>query len=92
MRQILVVANQTLGGEQLEDAVRDRIAAGPCAGTLVVPVGRPHGNAMIDVSRTAVAHGWSTASTDGAARAEAERRLNAVQQKLRDRRRRCRRG
>ncbi|ACV79827.1 hypothetical protein Namu_3502 [Nakamurella multipartita DSM 44233] len=38
MRQILVVANQTLGGERLKEVVRERIGQGPCTFTLVVPV------------------------------------------------------
>lgn len=38
MRRILVVANQTLGGERLMQVVRDRIDQGPCSFTLVVPV------------------------------------------------------
>jgi hypothetical protein len=38
MRQILVVANQTLGGERLKEVVRERIDEGPCTFTLVVPV------------------------------------------------------
>ena len=38
MRQILVVANQTIGGERLKEVVRERIDQGPCTFTLVVPV------------------------------------------------------
>jgi hypothetical protein len=38
MRQILVVANRTLGGERLKEVVRERIGQGPCTFTLVVPV------------------------------------------------------
>jgi GABA permease len=37
MRRYLIVANQTLGGAELIDAVRERIAAGPSEFWLVVP-------------------------------------------------------
>jgi hypothetical protein len=35
--QILVVANQTLGGDALVEALQDRMAKGPCSFTLLVP-------------------------------------------------------
>ena len=35
--RVLVVANQTLGGDQLLNAVQDRIAQGPCEFWLLVP-------------------------------------------------------
>ena len=37
MRRFLVVANQTIGGDQLAAAVRDRVSAGDCAFYVVVP-------------------------------------------------------
>ena len=37
MSQILVVANQTLGGDALVEALQDRMTKGPCRFTLVVP-------------------------------------------------------
>lgn len=37
MPRILVVANQTLGGDALVEALQDRIAKGPCQFTLLVP-------------------------------------------------------
>lgn len=37
MRRYLIVANQTLGGEELARAVRQRVAAGPCEFWVVVP-------------------------------------------------------
>jgi hypothetical protein len=37
MRHILVVANQTLHEDYLLDAVRSRMAEGPCEFTLLVP-------------------------------------------------------
>jgi hypothetical protein len=36
-RRILIVANQTAGGEHLKAAVRKRMAEGPCRFTLLVP-------------------------------------------------------
>ena len=38
MRNALIVANRTVGGNQLEAAVRERLAAGPCTFHLVIPV------------------------------------------------------
>ncbi|MDQ3973050.1 MAG: universal stress protein [Actinomycetota bacterium] len=37
MRRILVVANLTLGGEQLRATLRERVAEGPCALHILVP-------------------------------------------------------
>jgi hypothetical protein len=37
MRRILVVANRTLGGEFLLEAIKARVTAGPCEFTLLVP-------------------------------------------------------
>ena len=37
MRRYLVVANQTLGGEELIAAIQERMAAGPCHFHLLVP-------------------------------------------------------
>ena len=37
MRRYLVVANQTLGGDELAKSVRDRMAAGPCEFWVLVP-------------------------------------------------------
>jgi hypothetical protein len=41
MHRYLVVANQTLGGSHLEQAVRDRVAQGECTFHIVVPATRP---------------------------------------------------
>lgn len=38
MREILIVANKTIGGSELEAAVTERVAAGPCAFHLLVPI------------------------------------------------------
>ncbi len=37
MSRILVVANQTLGGSDLLQSIRDRMTTGPCQFTLLVP-------------------------------------------------------
>jgi hypothetical protein len=41
MRRYLVVANQTLAADQLERKVRECLAAGPCAFSIVVPATPP---------------------------------------------------
>lgn len=76
MRQILVVANQTLGGEQLKDAVRDRITQGPCEFTLVVPVALASGDVAADFM-SEVPRDWASSPTYEAARIQAVRRLGA---------------
>ncbi len=38
MRNALIVANRTVGGDQLEAAVHQRLATGPCTFHLVIPV------------------------------------------------------
>ncbi len=45
MRRYLIVANQTLGGEQLAAVVRERLAAGSCEFHLVVPATPPSDHA-----------------------------------------------
>jgi hypothetical protein len=37
MRRVLVVANQTLGGDELLEAIKSRMAQEPCEFTLLVP-------------------------------------------------------
>lgn len=41
MRRYLVVANQTLGGEHLEEELRELVSAGPCRFHVVVPATPP---------------------------------------------------
>jgi hypothetical protein len=60
VRRYLVVAHQTLSAPELLDALRDRLAEGPCTFHLVVP--EYHGG-----------HGLTW--TDGQARADAKRHL-----------------
>jgi hypothetical protein len=47
MREVLVVANRTLGGEKLLDAVRERAAAGDVRFRLVVPQTKPTAGLVI---------------------------------------------
>ena len=60
MRRYLVVANRTLGGEHLLDAVRQRMAEGPCTFHIVVPASYPA----------------STTWSEGQVQAEAQERLD----------------
>lgn len=49
MANVLVLANQTIGGQALIDAVRERAAAGDARFFVVVPQNRPaHGNVIYD--------------------------------------------
>jgi hypothetical protein len=80
MRQILVVANQTLGGEQLKDVVRARIAQGPCEFTLVVPVAPASADVAADFMSEVLVD--LSSSTYEAARIQAVRRLHAGIQAL----------
>ncbi len=41
MRRILIVANRTVGGAELDATVRQRLSDGPCEFHLVVPVASP---------------------------------------------------
>ena len=60
MKDYLVVANQTLGGDHLLDELRRRVAQGPCRIHVVVPAN--------------LSEGWTT--TEAEARAAARERLN----------------
>jgi cell pole-organizing protein PopZ len=68
VRRYLVVANQTLGGEPLADAVKACLAAGPASFHVVVPATQPRDHAV-----------W----TEGEARALAQRRLEAALDRFR---------
>src|SRR5438094_27093 len=61
MRKYLVVANQTLGGDQLMEVLRQRAAAGSCKFHLVVPA-------------THLMDGWTY--TDAQARVAAQHQLD----------------
>jgi hypothetical protein len=84
MRQILVVANQTLGGERLKEVVRERIDEGPCTFTLVVPVVPDASDvtANFGAAGSAVRHDWGPSTSYESARIQAVRRLAAGIQAL----------
>lgn len=69
MRRYLVVANRTLGGEHLLDEVRARVAEGPCALHVLVPVTPVKGHALT----------WN----EGHSRTEAQKHLDAELDRLR---------
>lgn len=64
MRRYLVVANQTLGGEHLAEAVRSRLTAGPCAFHIVVPATPPQDQAT-----------WTEGQAEAVARERLEKAL-----------------
>jgi hypothetical protein len=86
MRRILIVANQTLGGDDLVDAVRDRIRQGPCEFWVVVPatppsqlvVRRTPGGSVMPASAPATTVHTESGSTS------AHRRLDAGLARLRE--------
>ena len=82
MRQILVVANQTLGGERLKEVVRERIGQGPCTFTLVVPVVPDAADAIADFGVAAEMGPGGPSTTYESARIQAVRRLAAGIQAL----------
>jgi len=67
-KRILIVANQTAGGTHLREFVRERISAGPCTFTLLVPA-TPGAEHLT----------W----TEGEARAMAEERMTEALASLR---------
>jgi hypothetical protein len=69
VRRYLVVANQTLGGRHLVDAVRDRLAAGPCAFHLLVPATSPSDHAV-----------WTEGEAIAMARERLDRALTALRE------------
>ena len=74
----LVVANQTLGGAALDDAIAERVARGPSRFHVLVPATPAH-----DLFRN-VMHALEGEPPDpGAASAEAQRRLDATLESIR---------
>ena len=69
MRRYLIVANQTLGGEQLAAEIMKRHREGPARFHVVVPATHPQDHAT-----------W----TEGEARAVAEERLRTALERFRD--------
>lgn len=87
MRQILVVANQTLGGERLKEVVRERMGQGACTFTLVVPVVLDAGDVIgkvgaVEAAADSGAHWGLPSPTYEAARIQAVHRLSAGIQAL----------
>jgi hypothetical protein len=86
MRRVLIVANQTLGGDTLVEAVQDRIRQGPCEFWIVVPatpssqlvVRRTPGGSVMPASRPASPDHQESGSTS------ARRRLAAGLARLRE--------
>jgi Ala-tRNA(Pro) deacylase len=68
-RRVLVVANRTAGGAHLVAAVRERIAAGPCEFVVLAPAVEAHAETR-----------WTW--EEGAARGEAQRRVEAAVEQL----------
>jgi Ala-tRNA(Pro) deacylase len=68
-RRVLVVANATAGGQHLVDAVRARVAAGPCEFVVLVPA--------------AEARPSNTTWEEGVQREESSQRLNRALERLR---------
>jgi hypothetical protein len=79
MKQILVVANRTLGGERLKEVVRERIGQGPCTFTLVVPVVPDASDVLADSEFN---NNVGSSMTYETARIQAVRRLSASIQAL----------
>ncbi len=79
MKQYLVVANQTLGGQHLLDAIHSRAAEQPSSFTVIVPATR-HPD-LYDSVLSAYAGEPSAADTDEAS-AEAEKRLTRLMARL----------
>lgn len=46
MRTVVIVANRTVGGDQLAEAIRQRVSDGGCAFHLVVPIATPAAPAL----------------------------------------------
>ncbi len=70
MKHVLVVANQTLGGKDLLDAVAARMREGPCQFTLLVP--EAHRDNMRSLNEMAI--GAPVGFLDDGSRAEAAHR------------------
>ena len=71
MRTVLVVANETLGGRSVTEAIRKRVAEGPVRFVLVVPQNRPraglvvYDDSVFDAAQTRVDLALETAHAEG---------------------------
>jgi hypothetical protein len=72
VRRVLIVANQTLGGQHLLDAVGERMRQGPHQFTLLVPAGAPP--TLQNVNDMAIGAGYGTLTAE-ATFAAAHKRL-----------------
>lgn len=54
-RRILIIANQTAGGQHLKEEVRRRLHEGPCVFRLLVPATPPHDHLWTEGEATALA-------------------------------------
>jgi hypothetical protein len=81
MRRVLVVANQTLGGEELIERIRGMQAAEPCAFWVLVPATPPKARVVPTSAVTAAPIAAPVAEPDGTVLAE--KRLNQELDRLR---------
>jgi hypothetical protein len=71
VRTVLVVANETLGGRSVTEAIRKRVAEGPVRFVLVVPQNRPraglvvYDDSVFDAAQTRVDLALETAHAEG---------------------------
>ena len=71
MSRILVVANMTLGSQDLLQSIRDRMAKGPCQFTLLVPaIPHAHRESTIEALTRRIANTPVTEDARGAAEAD----------------------
>src|SRR3954470_22833913 len=80
MRRILVVANRTLGQDSLLEAIRSRVADGPCEFALIVPATAPTSGESRVVSSPDAA--WGGAARQAGDFLLPERSFEQAQQRL----------
>jgi hypothetical protein len=80
--RVLIVANQTLGGEDLAAAVRERVGSGATELWIVVPATRPQDHAPVSIAGSGAVFALHGGSEDVDAYTLAERRLEAAQGRL----------
>jgi len=82
--RILLVANRTIGGQQLKDAVRERLMRAPCQFILVVPAIPPPREFAGNFGSTFAAQGMTGLPTYDSGRTDAQRRLATGLHELRE--------
>ena len=55
MRNYLIVANGTSGGEELNELIHNRMAEGPCRFHVIVPAPGPGGDDTLDTAKSTLA-------------------------------------